>query len=216
MSKHPTLLIRDPVGAEAALSAAERVAAERVDEQDGMPLVVLAYTQADVLVLRGSGPGEFESVRGKAERETLTAAPIAALSFEIRAFTEDFELRWLRRGESGSGCLISERTVALEGWLPPAMPAIPWLGEEAPFTTIDAPLLLWGDLESREEDGWTSLTTPQIGRHWVPFTPAEGVRRIALLAREYLASGPQGNVYVAAERLVGFRESEDEQGGEDG
>lgn len=203
MSTHPTLLIRDPVGAEAALSAAECVA-----EQGGMPLVVLAYTQADVLVLRGSGPGKFESVRGKAERETLGAARIAALSFEVRAFTEDFELRWLRRGESGSGCLISERTVWSE-------PVIPWLGEEAPVTTIDVPLLLWGDLESREEDGWTSLTTPQIGRHWVPFTPAEGVRRIALLAREYLASGPQGNVYVAAERLVGFRESEDEQGGED-
>ena len=207
MSTHPTLLTCDPVGAEAALSAAERVA-----EQGGMPLVVLAYTQADVLVLRRSGPGEFESVRGKAERETPSAARIAALSFEVRAFTEDFELRWLRRGESGSGCLISERTVALEGW---SDPAIPWDRRGGGVTTIDVPLLLWGDLESREEDGWTSLTTPQIGRHWVPFTPAEGVQRIALLAREYLASGPQGNVYVAAERLVGFRESEDEQGGED-
>ena len=208
MSTHPTLLTRDPVGAEAALSAAERVA-----EQGGMPLVVLAYTQADVLVLRGSGPGEFESVRGKAERETLGAARIAALSFEVRAFTEDFELRWLRRGESGSGCLISERTVALEGWSEPTIPS--WDRRGGGVTTIDVPLLLWGDLESREEDGWTLLTTPQIGRHWVPFTPAESVRRIALLAREYLASGPQGNVYVAAERLVGFRESEDEQGGED-
>ena len=207
MSEHPTLLTHDAIGAEAAISAAERLA-----EQGDTALVALAYTPRDALVVRKSGPGMYETVRAKGDRETLTAGQIAELSFEIRAFNEDFELRWLRQDESGSGSLIADRRIELADW-PEA--DVQWPAATAAVTSIDVPLLLWGELEDTEPDGWSSLTTAQIGRHWVPFVPAEGVQRIALLTREYLADGPDGNAYVAAQRLVKFCESRDLQGGED-
>ena len=66
--------------------------------------------------------------------------------------------------------------------------------------------LLWGQRDAGGDTvGWSRLIAARTHELRVPFEPAPGQPGIALIAREYFAIAEDGNVVVAAERLLGFR-----------
>lgn len=120
-------------------------------------------------------------------------------AFEVRAFNEDAELRWLHEsGGRGTAVLLSERPAAdLADCLD---------GEAASVTAIDRiehAYLLWGEAQNAGScpPGWSHLCEARVGTVWVPL-PLRETERARLAALEYVAAFDDGNAAVAEERLL--------------
>ena len=120
-------------------------------------------------------------------------------AFEIRAFSERWELRWIRDGSDGIATLMSEDLNGLPGWNDRKKIAL------AGFR--DRRYLLWGEVRPNDGAGTGRLTlgNPRTGPMQVPLRAGcsqRGPRRIQLVAREYLAQFVHGNVCVFDQRLL--------------
>lgn len=121
-------------------------------------------------------------------------------AFEVRAFCEHWELRWVRDGCDGVGTLMSEDSCRLSGWNDSA--EIPLAG------VLDRHYLLWGEVGTNPSTtpphGWLTLGSNRTGPIPVPLPSARqnAGNRIQLVAREYLAEFTHGNVCVFDQRLL--------------
>lgn len=147
-----------------------------------------------------TGPPKHATANGSYHRDVLAEA------YEIRLFTPDWELRWLRQGTVGQAALLWEADTA-KG---PAPVALDWPVDPAPIELQDGPeqrYLLWGQADvTLSRDGWTALTNARIGTLWAPLHPDMDVDkgRVMLRAREYLVRKDHGNVAVIDQRLLGL------------
>jgi len=126
--------------------------------------------------------------------------------FELRAFTPDAELRWLKHEAGGRAVILTDETLAQSG-----------------FTCLGgAAYVLWGPLasgcltERESDDVWFEVEEARIGRLWIPVLNSkkrELIRKLSadgptprrwlrLIAQEYMTVGRHGNVTVAEERLL--------------
>lgn len=118
--------------------------------------------------------------------------------FEARCFAPVGELRWVRRGESGTAVLLSEDPAVVAGFGGETLAPL------AAVETFDQQYLLWGattgDLSG---SGWCDVQERRIGRLRVPFEAAGARgRRLCIEATEYVCiDAEHGNAYVADERL---------------
>lgn len=119
--------------------------------------------------------------------------------FELRAFNQNFELRWLNElnGE-GKAVFISEQNIS--GYLDDDIPEIKTLD------IIKQKYILWGKgVKTVSTSGWGKLATARIGSINVPVTGLTENKRVYLEAVEYLKTDEEyGNVSVVEERLIGL------------
>ena len=120
-------------------------------------------------------------------------------AFEIRAFSEQWELRWIRDGCDGIATLMSEDSNGFPGWNGRKKVALAGV--------LERRYLLWGEAQTnhRAGIGWLTLGSPRTGPIQVPFRTEcsqDGPQRIQLVAREYLARFVHGNVCVFDQRLL--------------
>lgn len=117
--------------------------------------------------------------------------------FELRAFSDAGELRWVRRpGGAGTVHLVSERDLSPLG--------LGWQSStEKIAVTLDNAYLLWGRRGGTSTDPpWVRHTDPRIGSLWVPYR-AQGVEPTAWMhTKEYLVEAEYGNLAVGDELLV--------------
>ena len=121
-------------------------------------------------------------------------------AFEVRAFCNDWELRWIREGTDGIATLLSEQQISACGWTE--------LSKIKLEDILDRNYLLWGQREADSRgSGWTTLTNGRTGPIEVP---VEGcTSRMQLKVREYLARFEHGNVCVFDQRLIGLADAEE-------
>lgn len=123
----------------------------------------------------------------KGEEKTIAQA------FEVRAFCNDWELRWTREGTCGVATLLSEKQICANGWPEPCKIKLE--------DTLDHSYLLWGEREDGSQgSGRTTLTHGRTGPIDVPV--GNCTSRIQLKVREYLKRFKHGNVCVFDQRLV--------------
>ena len=120
-------------------------------------------------------------------------------AFEVRAFCNDWELRWIREGTGGVATLLSEERISACGWSEPS--------EIELEAKLDRRYLLWGQRGGDGQgSGWTTLTNGRTGPINVPV--GNCTSRIQLEVREYLARFEDGNVCVFDQRLMGLVNAE--------
>ena len=121
-------------------------------------------------------------------------------AFEVRAFCDDWELRWIREGTNGVATLLSEKRISADGWSEPSKIKLE--------DTLDRSYLLWGQRKNASRgSGWTTLTNGRTGPIEVPV--GNCTSRIKLKVREYLARFEHGNVCVFDQRLIGLADAQD-------
>jgi len=189
------ILARDTISLEDAIERAASLA-KRCSGEAPENVAALIYAPAFCrFAWLGSGqlegPPDLQDLHGRAMRE----------AYEFRVFCKDWELRWLRSGQSGCASLLSDEDIAADGFAPveePYGPAARSAGSPLPQT-----YLLWGEIDGGDGN-WTRLTTARIGTLWAPLSrPTDAkIKRVCVHAREYLAGAAHGNVVVAHERLT--------------
>ena len=153
------------------------------DASGGVSGLIMTPTACELCAWRG---GKFEG--GKIEQ-----------AFEVRAFCNDWELRWIREGTDGVATLLSEEPISACGWSEPSKIKLEG--------TLDRSYLLWGEREgTSQSSGWTTLTNGRTGPINVPV--GNCTSRIQLEVREYLARFEDGNVCVFDQRLMGLVNAE--------
>ena len=121
-------------------------------------------------------------------------------AFEVRAFCDDWELRWIREGTNGVATLLSEKLIPEYGGPKPSKIELE--------DTLDRSYLLWGQRgDGSQSSGWTTLTNGRTGPIRVPI--GDCTARIKLKVREYLARFEHGNVCVFDQRLIGLADAQD-------
>ena len=156
------------------------------DASGGVSGLIMTPTACELCAWRGR---QFEG-----DKKTIKQA------FELRAFCNDWELRWIREGTDGVATLLSEEPISACGWSEPS--------EIKLEDTLDRSYLLWGKHEGKSQDsGWTTLKSGRIGPINVPVESCTS--RIKLKVREYLARFEDGNVCVFDQRLIGLADAED-------
>lgn len=117
--------------------------------------------------------------------------------FELRAFNQNFELRWLNElNAEGKAVLISEQNISS------------YLDEDicpvVALETIHQQYILWGKgIKAVSTSGWSKLTVARIGCIDVPVRGLTTDKRVYLKAVEYLQEfDDNGNVSVVEERLI--------------
>lgn len=155
------------------------------DDSGGVSGLIMTPATCELCAWRG---GQFEG-----DEETSKQA------FEVRAFCNDWELRWIREGTGGVATLLSEKRISAGDWSEPS--------EIKLEDTLYRSYLLWGQRENNSQDsGWTTLTNGRIGPIKVPI--GNCTSRIQLNVREYLARFEDGNVCVFDQRLIGLADAE--------
>jgi len=131
---------------------------------------------------------------GDLDHPTQTPNP-----YELRAFTECSELRWLcvpsERG-TGRAAVLSDKSLGM----PPA-----WQQEPLPIAgTLHQEYLVWGEGTGRSTaPGWSEVGEARIGALLLPLADVARGKRVTLHTVEYLRVEPEhGNTHVYAERLV--------------
>lgn len=121
--------------------------------------------------------------------------------FEARVFSAAAELRWLKdpggAGEGRAVLVSGDPLTVLDGWQSSATDLV---------GAIEQTYLLWGKWEEAAglPEGWSRLSTAQVGRLDVPVGNVNAEERVVLKAVEYLATTKHGNVIVVDERLTGM------------
>ena len=121
-------------------------------------------------------------------------------AYEIRIFCDNWELRWLRDGETGALALLSNQNLSLSDGFA--------VNEFKDMYCRDNSYLLWGEL-SKDNDptsGWTCVSTARIGKLSIPWSSTDLTEkdRIKLKTIEYFQNSEDGNVVYFDERLCGF------------
>lgn len=180
------------------------------DASGGVSGLIMTPTTCELCAWRG---GQFEG-----DKETIKQA------FEVRAFCDDWELRWIREGTNGVATLLSEKQISAGGWFARLTSNIrSWVfkGERPLYVrdwpepskteledTLNRRYLLWGERKGDSQgSGWTKLTNGRTGPIDVPV--GNCTSRIQLKVREYLARFEDGNVCVFDQRLIGLADAEE-------
>jgi CRISPR-associated protein (TIGR03984 family) len=127
-----------------------------------------------------------------------------AEAYEAIVFCEDWELRWVREGLSGTASLLSETPMALDG---KKATKIDNVVDKNPIS-----YLVWGKVPEASKPvaktkpstppGWTAVHNSQIG--WL-LIPATGADEFRLEAKEYFVREEKhGNVAFGFQRLLQF------------
>jgi CRISPR-associated protein (TIGR03984 family) len=127
--------------------------------------------------------------------ETITLNDV----FEVRAFNETSELRWLNNlGGKGQAVLISESDIC--NYLQE------YISSLIDLNIIEQEYILWGEAVTTSVNaGWQKLAKSRIGSIHVPVTGLNTNQRVYLTAIEYLKADEEyGNVSVVEERLTGL------------
>lgn len=126
-------------------------------------------------------------------------------AYELCLFDDTTQLKWQRQGENtGRAVFIAETGTAPDGFEPLAPKAThPEDGEH----------LLWGEYEASLDQGWSVFSDARIGKLPVPAEAEKGDRAI-LKFREYFIPGRDGNMVVAAQRLLRVECSRKDDGNE--
>ena len=117
-------------------------------------------------------------------------------AYEIRLFNNDAELRWRRDGKSGNAVICSEQE---QQNLADGFEQI----QNIDTTAQENKYLLWGEYESRPDDGWPIFSDARIGKLPIPIS-AKKQTSCKLIAQEYFAESEDGNMVFAGERLIGI------------
>jgi len=118
--------------------------------------------------------------------------------FELRAFNQDCELRWLNDFDGfGRAVLISGENLDISSYLDQDVPEI------SALYTIPQTYLLWGKGSgTTANSGWGKLSAARIGFIDVPLAGITKDKRVYLKSMEYLSQVDQhGNISVVEERL---------------
>lgn len=170
----------------------------------------LIYTPDDCLVARVDG-GAIHVVSPDGRSEV--AADLSR-AYEVRAFGQKAELRWVRSGTDGTATLLADGDVEAPetATKDSAKPLLEVLDRHyrvwslAPSDRVAAPRPL-------APSGWVAVGNGRVGTIRVPLAGAiADVHEVELRAREYAVRGEQGNAVVLFERLVGFAAVEDRKG----
>jgi CRISPR-associated protein (TIGR03984 family) len=130
----------------------------------------------------------FANWDGKDKKIVSLGGEDIADAYEVRAFGENFEVRWLKDVSDGSG-----RVAILHD------------GEGDEYHCLSGQYLLWGTADS-VIDNTVALCESRLGKVIVP-KPSGLIKtgsRIALLFKEYFKPDKYGNLVFAAERLTGL------------
>jgi CRISPR-associated protein (TIGR03984 family) len=159
--------------------------------------VALIFTPDDCLFARVDH-GNFLFAEPRDQAATLSRA------YEIRAFGDKAELRWIREGMTGIATLLAEEPLTSDAGVE--------IEGDTTLDVLDRRYLVWGKVAPREENSppaWSKVASGRIGPRWIPFVPQQPEAELVLHAREYVIAGAGGNAVVLFERLVGFAASEE-------
>lgn len=110
--------------------------------------------------------------------------------FELRSFCSDWQLHWVRCGNSGSAIIIADSSQTF-----------PAAAESRDIFAADISYLLWGTPTSKANE----LFEHRIGTLQLPpFQPQRRDRRVQLNGREYFIQDMYGNKQFLTERLTGL------------
>jgi CRISPR-associated protein (TIGR03984 family) len=177
---------------------AEFAAAVKLHAKDSFDAVVLASSPAHCRFARlrpddGAEPQLDWGEKGFAMRW--------GDMFELRAFCDAAEFRWLRDAD-GSG---------RAAWLAEAGGPTPSWGKADKIEAVETlprRYLLWGKWDPDAKDvpaGWTVLSAARVGRLWLPIN-LDNKPFARLAALEYVAvDADDGIAFVAEERLTDIR-----------
>jgi len=156
-------------------------------------VTALAYGRDSCLVTRVTPDGNLE------HPDENSPDP-----YEVRAFTEKSELRWLRTPatpDAGRAAILSDDSLDM----PPV-----WHREQVPIAgTLCQQYLIWGEGTGRSvPQGWSQVGEARIGALLLPVSDIKQGERVFLRTVEYLCVDQEhGNTFVYDERLVGLGSS---------
>ena len=124
--------------------------------------------------------------------------------FEIRAFCQSTELRWLKDGTTGSAVLLADS--AEVGSLSDG--SLRWETVEV-LQTIDTKYFLWGASDGPREGTpgaapWSCLFDSRIGVQTIPGSHGAGTRAVIRAIEYVTAENAYGNAAVTEERWCGI------------
>jgi CRISPR-associated protein (TIGR03984 family) len=157
-----------------------------------------------VMGRRTAGFGTVNS-RGEVmlDQRVLTEQDLEEL-FEIRAFSESVELRWLKDGTTGTAVLVSDSSKVDSG----DYGSLRWETIEV-LQAVDTKYFVWGASDGPTEGNagaapWSRLFDSRIGVQTIPGSHAAGTRAV-IRAIEYItAEDAYGNAAVTEERWCGI------------
>jgi len=115
-------------------------------------------------------------------------------AYEVRAFNEHLELRWLNASNGvGNAAILSDSKKSITDWT---------LISEPELDTNNTQYLLWGEFVKPLSGGWTQLGAARIGALPVPIPGVGKDQRVHLCAVEYIAVDEYGSAFVCEERLT--------------
>lgn len=151
--------------------------------------IALAYSPASAQFLRHGSDGW---------RDGKGSLPSWSSIFEVRAFDEQAELRWIREpGGMGVPWTVAEGAASADD---PAAGPVMW------GTEVER--ILWGQRVTLPEpppEGWTVLSTPRVGTLRVPLPDDVNRTTAALVVAEYASHDEHGNWSICDERLIAVR-----------
>ncbi|MGQ0775179.1 MAG: type III-D CRISPR-associated protein Csx19 [Pseudonocardiales bacterium] len=120
--------------------------------------------------------------------------PLPASTFQLTAFDETTELRWLADGDSGRAVWLAESGAALPG--PPT-------GSQEFSARLAQRAVLWGLPDGVGSGGFSRWSEARVGRALYPCVPGSSPRHRAVLESvEYAATDSHGSMAVFEQRLV--------------
>ncbi len=167
-------------------------ALEKLNKIDGLAsdkLILLVYTPSFCGFARWS-EGQIVALKAGCDVQNI---------FELRAFCEDCELRWVRENdcEKGRAVLTSEKEFESSK------------EKSKKFLSLSGEYILWGkkktgSMPSIEENGIIELFEHRIGKLPVPLAKIGSEERVCLCYTEYFSADEYGNLNWEAERLAGL------------
>jgi CRISPR-associated protein (TIGR03984 family) len=128
-------------------------------------------------------------------------------AYEVKLFSEHFEMRWRRDGSEAVVSIVSDDEAFASnyneklGKLKAKNPLAAWRRNDQ--------YVVWGEVTaSSAPPGWSQVYSRRVGHLWVPHVPGAAtskMTRIAVKRIEYLVEEETfGNVVPWGERLTGF------------
>lgn len=160
----------------------------------------LFYSPRSCVVGRVTADGEVETLQ-KIKSKWVSRPLDSDSVFEAKLFNEAAEFSWLNEPTSigGRAVLVTEKAIETSMFERPM--------ELAACDAISQSYLVWGQYDTATDqapEGWTIVSTSQIGQLAVPLESSPPRDFVTLKAKEYLTTDEHGNAYVKYERLLGL------------